>query len=62
MISSQQYKYKIMIKNIICLVVMLICTLTIIHTIEKHSVHPIFGNYTKFDSKGNSCHPYQACK
>lgn len=35
---------------------------SIIETIEKHSVHPIYGNYKKFDSDMKKCEPWQACK
>lgn len=34
----------------------------IVHTIEKHSVHPIYGNYTKVDNLGYTCQPWDACK
>lgn len=34
----------------------------IISTIEKHSVHPIHGNYKKHDSKGRTCEPWDSCK
>jgi hypothetical protein len=29
--------------------------------IEKHSVHPIYGNYKKFDSEGRTCQPWDSC-
>ncbi len=35
---------------------------SIVTTIEKHSVHPIYGNYKKFDSDMKKCEPWQACK
>jgi hypothetical protein len=34
----------------------------IVSTIEKHSVHPIYGNYKKHDSKGETCEPWDSCK
>lgn len=30
--------------------------------VEKHSVHPIYGNYQKHDSKGRTCEPWDSCK
>ncbi len=40
----------------------IILTFIIIKTIEKHSVHPIYGNYKKHDSKGRTCEPWDSCK
>ena len=33
----------------------------IIANIEKHSVHPEYGNYKKVNSKGFTCDPWDAC-
>ena len=33
----------------------------IIAHIEKHSVHPEYGNYKKVNSKGFTCDPWDAC-
>jgi hypothetical protein len=30
--------------------------------VEKHSVHPIYGNYIKLDSKDRKCQPWDSCK
>jgi hypothetical protein len=35
---------------------------SIITNIEKHSVHPLFGNYKKFDSRGEKCEPWDSCR
>lgn len=32
-----------------------------INTIEKHSVHPLYGNYKKFDSNLDKCSPWESC-
>lgn len=34
----------------------------IVSTVEKHSVHPYYGNYKKIDSKGRACAPWDSCK
>lgn len=34
----------------------------VVKTIEKHSVHPVYGNYRKIDSDMKKCEPWQACK
>ena len=34
----------------------------IIANIEKHSVHPEYGNYKKVNSKGFTCGPWDACR
>ena len=36
--------------------------ISIITNIEKHSVHPRYGNYKKIDSKGRTCEPWDSCK
>lgn len=33
----------------------------IIKEIEKHSVHPEYGNYIKIDNYGNKCEPWNSC-
>ena len=40
----------------------LICTWIITNTIEKHSVHPVYGNYKRVDSNRDRCSPWEACK
>jgi hypothetical protein len=32
-----------------------------ISVIEKHSVHPIYGNYIKNDCNGENCKPWDYC-
>ena len=34
----------------------------IVSIIEKHSVHPHYGNYKKHDSKGRTCMPWDSCE
>lgn len=29
--------------------------------VAVHSVHPVYGNYVKCDSNGNTCNPWQYC-
>jgi hypothetical protein len=35
---------------------------SIIANIEKHSVHPIYGNYKKFDVNERKCEPWDSCR
>lgn len=41
---------------------LVIITIYITKVIEKHSVHPIYGNYKKIDSNQDRCSPWEACK
>lgn len=34
---------------------------TVVKTIEKHSVHPIYGNYKKVSSDLERCSPWESC-
>ena len=43
---------------IIIMVLQLVTTLIITHTIEKHSVHPVYGDYPQ---KLYHCYPWDAC-
>lgn len=43
-------------------ILILLCTYYVTYNIEKHSVHPIYGNYKKLDSDMKKCEPWQACK
>ena len=38
------------------------CGITLMFYIERHSVHPKYGNYKHFDSKGHSCEPWDSCR
>lgn len=48
--------------TLIIICIMVIGLFFITHTIEKHSVHPVYGNYKKIDSEMKKCEPWQACK
>ena len=53
--------------NIHSLIVLLlslniVLTIAVIRFTNLHSVHPIFGNYKKFDSNYHKCQPWDACK
>lgn len=37
-------------------------TKCIINFIEKHSVHPVYGNYKKVSSDGMTCEPWDDCR
>ena len=34
----------------------------IVDSIEKHSVHPAYGNYKKVSSEGLKCQPWDDCR
>lgn len=34
----------------------------IVTHIEKHSVHPEYGNYKKVSFEGKSCQPWDSCR
>ena len=38
-----------------------ITVICLINTIEKHSVHPIYGNYVKKDCDDKPCKPWDYC-
>lgn len=40
----------------------IICWVSIMSYIKKHSVHPKYGNYKHFDSEGKACQPWDDCK
>lgn len=44
------------------LATIILCTITIHMSIEKHSVHPNYGNYKKVDFTGRKCQPWDACQ
>lgn len=33
-----------------------------LETVEKHSVHPLYGNYKKFNSDLEKCSPWESCE
>lgn len=33
-----------------------------VNTIEKHSVHPLYGNYQKFNADLERCSPWESCE
>lgn len=47
---------------LIMFITQILLTLITIKYIEKHSVHPIYGNYKKHDSMGRTCEPWDSCK
>lgn len=38
------------------------CWISLMLQIEKHSVHPKYGNYKHSDSKGYLCEPWDSCR
>ncbi len=34
----------------------------ILDTVEKNSVHPLYGNYKKFNSDLEKCSPWESCE
>jgi hypothetical protein len=48
--------------NVITVLITLLCTYFVIYNIEKHSVHPVFGNYKKMSSAFDRCSPWEACE
>ena len=48
--------------NLLLILTLIVGGWYIVHTMEKHSVHPIYGNYKKLDSEMKKCEPWQACK
>jgi len=52
---------KIFVLAIIQIIISIIATFMIINHIEKHSVHPVYGNYQKISLKGFSCQPWDSC-
>lgn len=52
------------ISVIIVLIVILqiVSTMFILKTIEKHSVHPTYGNYKKVSLEGFPCQPWDSCQ
>jgi hypothetical protein len=47
---------------IIQLLITFLATWCIIHHIEKHSVHPVYGNYVKTSADGMTCEPWDSCR
>lgn len=37
-------------------------TMYIVSNIEKHSIHPTYGNYKKLNTQGYRCQPWDDCK
>lgn len=53
---------KMVILLITQLIITIISTWVIINHIEKHSVHPVYGNYKKVSFEGRSCQPWDSCR
>jgi hypothetical protein len=49
---------KLILLNI---VVTVVCCVSLMLHIEKHSVHPKYGNYKKISSFGEKCEPWDDC-
>ncbi len=54
-------KKEIAIAGIMLCLLIVASTFFIVTTIQKHSVHPKFGNYVKVQD-GHSCQPWDSCK
>jgi len=48
--------------SIIIVITLVMGFFFVVKTIEKHSVHPVYGNYKKVDSELKKCEPWKACK
>lgn len=44
------------------IIISIIATFMIINHIEKHSVHPVYGNYKKVSADGMPCEPWDSCR
>lgn len=47
--------------TLIIIIAMFVTTAINIYYIEKHSVHPIYGNYKKVNSINKKCMPWDDC-
>lgn len=43
------------------IVITLSCWISLMFHIERHSVHPKYGNYKKISSFGKKCEPWDDC-
>lgn len=55
-------KIMLILLSTFCWLLVGLIYVNIINNIEKHSVHPLYGNYKKFNSELNRCSPWESCE